>query len=312
MTLRFLLFFCAASLLGNALAQPARAPSGLRAVNESRMPPGTRVLKDLAYVENGHERQKLDLYIPAQGVKPLPLIIWIHGGAWKGGNKERSPALQFLDRGFAVASVNYRLSQHAVFPAQLEDCKTAVRWLRAHAEEYGLNMDRFGAWGGSAGGHLVAMLGVTGDTKDFDVGPHLKFSSQVQAVANYFGPADLTSMGAQSGPESTMKHDAPDSPESQLIGGPILENKEKAKKASPLTYVSRGDAPMLLVHGDKDPLVPWQQSQVLYDALQKAGVSSELRIVKNAGHGAGFGAPEFIAVAAFFKERLQPGTGSAK
>jgi acetyl esterase/lipase len=281
------------------MAQPAGRPPG-----EPPLPAGARVLRDLAYVENGHERQKLDLYLPAgtNDSRKLPLIIWVHGGAWKAGSKDRSQATRFLSQGYAVASVNYRLSQHAHFPAQIEDCKAAVRYLRAHAGEYQLDPNRFGAWGASAGGHLVAMLGVCDGV--FESGPNLKESSQVQAVVDYFGPADLSLMGPQSGPESRMDHDAADSPESQLIGGRVSDNPELARKASPMSYVSKGDAPMLLVHGTKDPLVPWKQSQILHDALVKAGVPTVLRLVPEAGHGAGFGPAEFQAVSDFFKKYL--------
>lgn len=281
---------------------PARRPNPAAPV----LPPGTKAHYDLAYVANGHERQKLDLFIPASGNGPFPLIIWVHGGAWKGGSKERCPAVRFVDEGYAVASINYRLSQHAVFPAQIEDCKAAIRWLRANAREYQLDTKRFGAWGSSAGGHLVAMLGVTGDVKQFDVGANLDQSSAVQAVVDYFGPTKLAAMQAQSGPESRMRHDVPESPESQLIGGPILENTAKADAASPITYVSKGDAPMLLVHGDQDPLVPYQQSVIMQEALQKAGVKSELHLVKGAGHGNGFGAAEFNKVREFFAATLKP------
>jgi acetyl esterase/lipase len=291
-------------LAGQIVAADAPAPAapGLTL----SLPAGVKVLRDLAYVENGHERQKLDLYLPADTNTTLPLIIWIHGGAWKGGSKDRCPAARFVAQGYAVASVNYRLSQHAIFPAQIQDCKAAVRWLRAHAKEHRLDPDRFAAWGSSAGGHLVALLGVTGDTKAFDIGPNLDYSSRVQAVVDFFGPTDLTRMAAQSGPESTMNHDASNSPESELIGGPVPDNPEKALKASPITYVSKNDPPFLLVHGDKDPLVPWQQSQILNDALKKAGVESELDLVKGAGHGNGFGQPENERVAEFLKRHLKP------
>src|SRR5262249_14303131 len=132
----------------------AKAPS---------LPAGTKVVKDIAYVPGGGPRQTLDLYVP-QADGPLPLIIWVHGGGWQGGSKDGlNPALPLLAKGFAVASVHYRLSNQAVFPAQIQDCKAAVRWLRGHAKEYNLDADRFGAWGASAGGHLVTLLGTTDD-----------------------------------------------------------------------------------------------------------------------------------------------------
>ena len=214
--------------------------------------------------------------------------------------------IRFVSRGYAVASLNYRLSQHAVFPAQIEDCKAAVRWLRAHATSYGVDPNRFGAIGASAGGHLVALLATTGGVKEFDVGANLEFSSKVQAVVDLFGPADLVHIAEQSGPESRIDHNAPDSPESKLIGGTMPENPDKAKSASPITYVSKDATPMLLVHGDADPLVPHQQSEELCAALKKAGADATLHIVKGGGHGTGFGRDVDQMVDRFFDRLLKP------
>jgi acetyl esterase/lipase len=288
-----------------AWGQPDAAPRRGPQADTSSLPEGTRVLRDLAYVSGGGERQKLDLYLPSGTNASLPLIIWIHGGAWLGGSKDRCPAVRFLGKGYAVASINYRLSQHAVFPAQIQDCKAAVRWLRAHATEYHLNPDRFGVWGASAGGHLVALLGLSGGEKEFDSGENLPVSSRVQAVVDFFGPADLLTMGAQSGANSRMDHNAADSPESKLIGGPVQKLKDKARTASPINYISKDDPPMLLVHGDADPLVPVDQSKDLHAALQKAGVESVLYIVKDGGHGNKFGPEVPGKVEAFFAKYLK-------
>ncbi len=263
------------------------------------------VLRDLAYVPGGHERQKLDLYLPAEADPSgkRPLIVWVHGGAWLGGNKNPCPALRFVEKGYAVASVNYRLSQHALVPAQIEDCKAAVRWLRANAGQYRYDPNRIGVWGASAGGHLVALLGTTGDVKEFDVGPNAGVSSRVQAVCDFFGPTDFTKMSSF---PSTMKHDAPDSPEAKLVGGPVQENKDKVRRANPITYVTKDDPPFLIVHGDKDPLVPHNQSEILLDALQKVGVEAALYTVSGGGHG-GFKDPQVdILVAEFFQRHLRP------
>jgi acetyl esterase/lipase len=262
------------------------------------------VLRDIEYVPGGHERQRLDLYLPkeADPSGKRPLIVWVHGGAWLGGNKERPPALRFVNQGYAVASINYRLSQQAIFPAQIEDCKAAIRWLRANASQYHYDPNRIGVWGASAGGHLVALLGTTGDVKGFDVGPNAGVSSRVQAVCDFFGPTDFTKMSSF---PSTMKHDAPDSPESKLIGGPIQENKDKVQRANPITYVTKDDPPFLIVHGDKDPLVPHNQSEILLDALQKAGVEASLYTVPGGGHG-GFKDPQVdTLVASFFQKHLR-------
>jgi acetyl esterase/lipase len=291
-----------ASLLGLLLTAAAGAGFAQAPAAKGKMPPppavpeGVQAYRDLAYVNGGHERQKLDLFVPRNPGQPLPVIIWIHGGGWTGGDKSGCPPLRqgFAQRGYAIASLNYRLSQHAVFPAQLEDCKAALRWLRAHAKTYNLNPDRFGVWGSSAGGHLVALLGTTGEVAEFDVGEHRAFSSRVQCVMDDFGPTEFTAMDAHRIPSATLVHNSPTSPESRLIGGGIADpaNAAKVARANPVTYVTRDDAPFLIVHGDEDPLVPHHQSELLFHALQAAGVRVRLNTVKGGGHGAGFGGPE--------------------
>lgn len=258
-------------------------PLAPRLLGQPAQPADTVVHRDLAYVKGRHERQKLDLYLPKDGTN-LPLIINIHGGAFKAGSKENGVPLEYLKLGYAVASINYRLSQHALFPAQIEDCKAAVRWLRAHASEYKLDPARFAAWGSSAGGHLAAMLGTTGDARPFEVGPNLNQSSRVQAVVDYFGPTDFLQMDAHRAPGG-MSHDPAGSPESELIGGAIQENKDKAAIVNPITYVTSHAPPFLIWHGDADPLVPHHQSELLAEALRKAGVPVTFYTVKGGGHG---------------------------
>ncbi|MEP7188738.1 MAG: alpha/beta hydrolase [Roseiflexaceae bacterium] len=277
-------------------AGPAQAPAGMT------------VHRDLAYVANGHARQNLDLYLPSDG-QQLPLIIWVHGGAFRMGSKEGlefdAVPLEYLALGYAVASINYRLSQHALFPAQIEDCKAAVRWLRAHAEQFKLDANRFGVWGPSAGGHLAAMLGTTGAVTAFEVGEHLNVSSRVQAVVDYFGPTDFLQMDDQRPPDG-MLHNPPDSPESQLIGGAIQEHKQRVAQANPITYVTNDAPPFLIVHGDRDPLVPYQQSALLDAALRQAGVPVTFYPVVDAGHG-GFTDPRVPELTqAFFTKHLKP------
>lgn len=284
-------------LLAVLFIQPAESPAAA---------PPVPVLRDAPYVTDGHERQRLDLYLPP-GEGPFPVIIWVHGGAWRAGSKENPPALRFLDQGYAVASINYRLSQHAIFPAQIEDCKAAVRWLRANAARHRLDAGRFAAWGASAGGHLVALLGTTGDVKYFDVGEQLDQSSAVQAVVDWFGPTDFLQMNPQAGDRGTLDHDAADSPESKLVGGPIRDNPDKVLRASPLHYVTHGDAPFLIVHGDKDPLVAHGQSELLEVALKQAHVPVQFYTVIGGGHG-GFKDPQVDALLdAFFEKHLQVG-----
>jgi acetyl esterase/lipase len=264
-------------------------------------PPGVRVLKDLPYVPDGHERQKLDLYLPEKEDGARPVVVWIHGGGWQGGSKDRCPAVPLVTKGFAVASINYRLSQHAKFPAQIEDSKAAIRWLRANATKYHLDSQHIGVWGASAGGHLVALLGTTGDRKEFDThGPNPNQTSKVQAVCDWFGPGDFTRL-ARAG--STRAHNAVDA----LLGGPIEANKEKAAQASPITYVAKGDPPFLIMHGDKDELVSLAQSEDFADALRKAGVEVSLHVLKGAGHGGpAFTSPENMKlVEDFFVKHLK-------
>jgi acetyl esterase/lipase len=248
-----------------------------------KLPAGTASYRDLAYVANGHVRQKLDLYVPKSNAQ-VPLIIFIHGGGFTRGDKGDQNPSQFLSEGYAFATLNYRLSQDAIFPAQIEDCKAAVRWLRSNADKYKLDPDRFGAWGTSAGGHLVAMLGTMGETTIFDVGENLDVSSRVQAVADWFGPTDFLQMDAHRVPDG-MGHDAPGSPESRLIGGPLQRNKDKAARANPITYITPNAPPFLIAHGDADRLVPYHQSVLLEAALKKAGATVTFYTVKGGGHG---------------------------
>jgi acetyl esterase/lipase len=259
------------------------------------------VFKDLEYVPGGHERQKLDIYVPPAAEGTLPLIVWVHGGAWRAGSKDWCQAIRFLSEGYVVASVNYRLSQHAMYPAQIIDCKAAIRYLRANAAKYHINPDRIGVWGASAGGHLAALLGTTGNVTKFDEGPNLEQSSRVQAVCDFFGPTDFSKIGDFG---SKMDHYAADSPESRLIGGPVKEKPEAVQNANPITYISKQDPPFLIVHGDADPLVPHNQSELLQEALAAAGVRSRLHIVKGGGHG--FNDPEVnTLVERFFARTLK-------
>ncbi|MEE8217394.1 MAG: alpha/beta hydrolase [Vicinamibacteria bacterium] len=272
-----------ALLLSVLLNLAAGASPRVSPAAASPVPPGTAAHRDLAYVSGGHPRQKLDLYLPESKGR-LPLLIYIHGGAFRGGDKGDGPPLEYLDEGYALASINYRLSQHAIFPAQIEDCKAAVRWLRAHAAEYRLDPDRFAVGGTSAGGHLAAMVGTTGHVKELDVGEHLDQSSRVQAVVDYFGPTDFLRMDAHRLPGG-MAHDGPDSPESQLVGGAIQENPKKVARANPITYVTAEAPPFLVVHGNRDPIVPHHQSEILVDALREAGVPVIFYTVVGGGHG---------------------------
>lgn len=264
------------------------------------LPPGTQVVRDVEYVPNGHERQKLDLYVPKEGTRPLPLVVWIHGGGWRAGSKDNPPVLWLLERGYAVASVNYRLSQHATFPAQIHDCKAAIRWLRANASKYGIDPNRIGVAGGSAGGHLVALLGTGGDVKELEGNLGVTgVSSRVQAVCDIFGPTDFLRF-------EPMNRD-PKSLLAQLLGGTVEEKKELYRLASPVTHVSKDDPPFLILHGTADKLVPVSQSEILEQALKQAGVEVTLVKIEGAGHGGPqFNTPEIRkTMADFFDKHLR-------
>lgn len=246
------------------------------------LPAGAKVLRDLPYVTKGHPRQKLDLYLPA--LPKGPLLIYIHGGGWQTDTKDHVEGLALLTQGYAVASLDYRFSSDAVFPAQIEDCKAGIRWLRAHARDYGYDSKRFGAWGSSAGGHLTALLAATGATREFDVGEQLEQSSAIQCGIDLFGPADLPGFQPPNA-DPKIQRDGSESIFVHLLGGSIDQKRELAKKASPLAWVSKDCAPLYIMHGTADPLIPLEQSQRLATELKAAGVEVTLDVVSGGGHG---------------------------
>ncbi|MBI5354236.1 MAG: alpha/beta hydrolase [Chloroflexi bacterium] len=229
------------------------------------------VERDVTYCTVDGVELKMDVYYPSSAQGAWAVTMYVHGGGWSSGDKAQGagvmefPALQRA--GFLVVSVNYRLAPDFVFPAMIEDVKCAVRYLRAHAIEYHLDPNRIGVWGGSAGGHLVALLGTADESAGFDVGEYLDQSSRVQAVVDMFGPTDLT-MQFEGGYENA----------SRVFGG------FDAALASPVTYVSSDDPPFLMLHGEADKLVPIEQSEIMLAALQAVGVPAELVTVTNAGH----------------------------
>jgi acetyl esterase/lipase len=275
---------------------------------------GSQWNMNIPYVEfqhRQHDRHRLNLVVPPhQKGQRLPLVIWIHGGAfWEGSKDDWHPARALYEKGFAVCSVNYRLSNSAPFPAQVQDCKSAIRWIRNNAARLDVDPDRIGVWGASAGGYLSAMIGVTGGVKEFDTGENLDQSSRVQCVVDYYGPTNFLKMNEQGHAEAwsdKLDHDHADSPESLLLGGPIQERAELAKLADPCQYATSDDPPILVVHGQRDSLVPHGQSELLVDALKKAGVSVEFRSVEHAGHGDGFGDDEQKAAEDFLIKHLKP------
>ncbi len=255
--------------------------------------------RDVEYGRAGDRPLKLDLYCPKQkSEKPLPVIVYVHGGAWMSGDKSMAAlrlAAIAAQGDYVCVSVGYRLSGEAIWPAQIHDCKAAIRWLRANAAKYHLDPEKIGVWGTSAGGHLVSMLGTSGDVKDLegDCGSAGQ-SSRVTCVVDFCGPSDFSAIAA-----------APHTVVRRLLGGGSLEEiKEKLIAASPVTYVSKDDPPFLIVHGTDDNTVPIRQAEILYAALQQAGV--EAVFVKIEGGGHGIDGPEVKErVMAFFDKHLR-------
>lgn len=269
------------------------------------VPGDVELVSNVVFGKGGDRELKMDLLKPKKAAaEPMPVVVFIFGGAWRTGSKESGikPLSVLAQKGYFCVSIEYRFSQEAIFPAQLEDCKTAIRFLRSKAAEYHINPDKIGVWGMSSGAHLAALLGTTGDVKDFEgTGGAAEFSSRVNAVVDWFGPTDFTRMDAAG---SKMKHDPADSPESRLVGGAIQENKDKCAKASPLTYVTSDDPPFLIMHGDRDPVVPINQSELLVAALTKAKVKCVFQPVPGGGHG--FVGPQHEKkVLEFFDEQLR-------
>lgn len=290
-------------------AEDAAAVGLIRGPNRTAtVPANVRKLGDIDYAGTGNPRQKLDLYLPAKRTddKPLPMIVFIHGGAWRGGNKAggASHVIPFVAGGrYAGVSIAYRLTGEARWPAQIHDCKAAIRWLKAHANEHGLDPARIAVWGTSAGGHLVAMLGVSGDDASMEgmIGGNTGESSKVRCVVDFFGPTELLTMEEQSG---RAARNAADSPESILVGGAIQQHPAMAKNASPIDHVGAGDAPHLIVHGTADPIVPFAQSVNYKKRLVDAGVPAVLITVQDGRHGQGFGPAVNHIVADYLDQEL--------
>lgn len=261
--------------------------------------------------------QTLDIYLP-DGDGPFPLVVNIHGGGFRMGDKDMldAPIAEaLLAKGIAVASIDYRLSGEAKFPAAIEDAKAAVRFLRANAGRYRLDPDRFLVFGQSAGGNLASLIGTTGNAAVFD-NPALGnpgVPSTVVAVIDWFGPSDFSLLDRHAREQGCPPdHGAADSPESAYLGAAIGTVPDKVRASNPITYADPQDPPFLLQKGTEDCLVPVGQSRVLLLALQKAGVAAELELLDGAGHGdMGLWQPVFSSkanvsrVVAFAEEHLR-------
>ena len=276
---------CVASLGQTAWAQESR--------HDKPLLTGYKVMRNIPYAGTDNARQRLDLALPLKRTsgKPLPVIAFIHGGAWRVGSKDGGlrRIRGFLKSGkYAGVSIGYRLSNEAKWPALIHDCKAAIRWIKANAEKHGLDGGKIAVHGTSAGGHLVAMLGTSAGVMAMDgsIGPHTAQDTKVACVVDYFGPTNFLRMNDFKG---RIDHDAAGSPESQLIGGPIQDNKRKTLTADPISYVSKEDSPFLIMHGTEDMAVAYNQSVILHSALKRADVPSALLTVTGGGHGVGVG-----------------------
>lgn len=247
-----------------------------------RLPKTVQVQKNIEFARVPSGPLLLDIYTPKQFTGKLPVIVWIHGGGWNTGSKDPCPIGFMAAQNVAIVSINYRLSTTAPYPAQIYDCKGAVRWLRANADKYHLDPDHIGIFGASAGGQLAALLGTTAGNAQLegDVGGNLNYSSRVQAVCAFYPPTDLDLLVTDPASRTSSKTLV-----GQLLGGPLNDNLQLAALASPLRFVSPDSAPFYLLHGDKDTLVPIQQSQLFYDALRRVGVEAHFFTVPGKGHG---------------------------
>ena len=257
----------------------------------------------------------LDIYLPVKGEAPYPVVITVAGSAFFSDSSKHwafaigKPLLKY---GFAIVATNHRSSRKAIFPAHVNDLKGVVRFLRANAARYGLDTTFIGIAGNSSGGNLSAMMGASGGVKNYtignktvsiegDIGGNTSESSRVDAVADWYGPTAFEKMDSCG---SEMVHDAPDSPESVYIGGPIQDNPDLCKLANPITYVDESDPPFIIIHGDKDPLVPHCQSVLLFDALKKSSVACKMITAPGGGHGGKWEAEYRQKMVSFFIETM--------
>lgn len=253
-------------------------------------PPGIKVVADLDYGGQGHQRQRIDLYLPEKPAKePRPVIVFIHGGGWQGGSKEDGRVIfPLLDDGvYAGASIGYRLTGEAIWPAQVHDVKAALRWLAANGAAHGLDTRRMALFGISAGGHLVSLLGTSQGVAALEgrvgvpEGREPQAVPPLAAIANYCGVANFLTFP---GKGSVISEEDPKGPIAQLFGGPMSRHQEAARLASPVAHITRDDPPFLHIHGTKDELVPYDQVQEFDASLEKAGVASTVLTGRDGSH----------------------------
>jgi len=295
-----LILVIAVSIWGTAVAEPA---GGRRRRMEF---PDVNIVRDVIYKRVNGRDLRLDIYSPKSITHSLPVVLWIFGNRWSRGSKNHPPPLDLMSQGYIVVSIDYRLSGEATFPAAIEDCKAAVRWIRANAAAYHFDPDHIGVWGHSAGGHLAALLGTSGGVAELEGTPdNSTFSSRVQAVCDMSGPSDIVQFyeavsNSNEGMAPTVKSSI-----EQFLGGPVEQDRAKAIAASPTTYVSKEDPPFLIIHGENDMTIPVSQSELLASKLKAAGVHVTLIVDENRGHG--IGGPAFAQeITSFFDKYLKP------
>jgi len=262
------------------------------------------VVRDVEYARIGEHSLKLDLHLPIEKSRP-PLIVWVHGGAWRSGSKSNMPLTRLVEEGYAVASVDYRLSVQAKFPAQIHDIKAAIRFLRGHSDEWRLTAKKIVIAGDSAGAHLAALVGVSNESKELEgeIGNDRSQSSDVQGIISFYGAANLTTILSQSTPHG-LKVRIPAL--ELLLGGPSTNVVELARLASPVFHVDRADPPLLLFHGDQDPQMPINQSHELHGAYRTVKAPVEFDVVHGAGHGGAqfYDVERLAAVKRFLRQRF--------
>ncbi|MFT5123086.1 MAG: acetyl esterase/lipase [Verrucomicrobiales bacterium] len=265
---------------------------------------GNEKQRDIEYARIGERSLKLDLYLPEAG--RAPLLVWVHGGAWRSGSKESMPLTPFVDAGYAVASLDYRLTPEAPFPANVHDIKAAIRFLRAEQDTYAYDARNVVIAGASAGGHLAALVGTTNGHQVLEgsVGQHLDQSSDVQAIVSYFGAANLTTILQQSTPHG-LKVRVPAL--ELLLGGQPDALPDFARLASPVFHVDKNDPPLFLLHGDQDPQMPINQSHELHGAYEQPGLPVRFAVLHGSAHGgaAFFDQDHSKDVIAFLKEQVK-------
>lgn len=296
----------------SSLKSARKAPAAGQA--DVKRPADVKLERDISYVPNGDEAQRLDIYLPEKASdKPMPLVVHIHGGGWKGGSKYPCSLAFMASRGYVVASIEYRFSQKALFPAQIQDCQAAIRWLRANSKTYNIDPDRVGVVGGSAGGHLSALVATAGGKNAFPkIGGNEDQSDRVQCVIDIFGPTNFATVMEQAEADKNVrnifKFNTPSDPYSSLIGVGLNEDKAKTDAVSPVTYVSEDNPPTLILHGTHDTLVPYAQSEELAAVLKAKGVPVWLQTLPGSGHGGGgFGSPKIHALMQNFFDKYLKG-----